>query len=176
MYFNPHSPCGERHQKWLDYVAKRFISIHTPHAGSDARYSFSWLSFSLFQSTLPMRGATANDTPKGANNIFQSTLPMRGATGADPYHAGSLGISIHTPHAGSDSLRLWASVGHQNFNPHSPCGERLSIGNIVGTAGKFQSTLPMRGATSACSATSIHQLNFNPHSPCGERPFSKNVK
>ena len=55
-----------------------------------------------FQSTLPMRGATLETAEGLFSGKFQSTLPMRGATGADPYHAGSLGISIHTPHAGSD--------------------------------------------------------------------------
>ena len=49
-----------------------------------------------------MRGATLETAEGLFSGKFQSTLPMRGATGADPYHAGSLGISIHTPHAGSD--------------------------------------------------------------------------
>ena len=78
------------------------------------------------------------------------------------------------------------------FNPRSPCGERLT-GQLSGfTTYKFQSTLPVWGATvSTCSFTvtsfiSIHAPrvgsdriahrityqsgNFNPRSPCGERP------
>ena len=79
--FNPHSPCGERRSLATalngncaisihtphagsdssDSSATpdlRIISIHTPHAGSDYRYSFLSATVSLFQSTLPMRGAT----------------------------------------------------------------------------------------------------------------------
>ena len=37
--------------------------------------------------------------------------------------------------------------GKKDFNPRSPCGERLG-GSDAGTImGSFQSTLPMRGAT-----------------------------
>ena len=33
----------------------------------------------------------------------------------------------------------------------------------------FQSTLPVWGATPACSGRSLRPCNFNPRSPCGER-------
>ena len=125
------------------------ISIHTPHAGSDISGGALSQTEVGFQSTLPMRGATGKPKRQNMEKVFQSTLPMRGATGypliLDMYitisihtpHAGSDDkafltyacqeiISIHTPHAGSD----WVSIdfGHvyYNFNPHSPCGERLT--------------------------------------------------
>ena len=69
----------------------------------------------LFQSTLPMRGATLGGPIRPKPRIFQSTLLMRGATlqirsrfllcsiSIHTPHAGSwYDISIHTPHAGSD--------------------------------------------------------------------------
>ena len=78
-------------------------------------------------------------------------------------------ISIHTPHAGSDEI---------DFQPHSP----LSISIHTPHAGSdirlfdscrlkltFQSTLPMRGATSLIPTQLSASANFNPHSPCGER-------
>ena len=34
----------------------------------------------------------------------------------------------------------------------------------------FQSTLPLRGATTAFASASTRPRYFNPHSPCGERP------
>ena len=55
-----------------------------------------------FQSTLPMRGATAVPAPQSGGCGFQSTLPMRGATGYVKINVGGVPISIHTPHAGSD--------------------------------------------------------------------------
>ena len=56
-----------------------------------------------------------------------------------------------------------------NFNPRSPCGERLLQTMCQFVRLTFQSTLPVRGATIEnpnfdCSSY------FNPRSPCGERP------
>ena len=99
--FNPHSPCGERRP-------------------ATARA----LQHALFQSTLPLRGATCRrnrwsglahfnpHSPCGERltcqainqptSPFQSTLPLRGATVAAVDGGRGEGISIHTPLAGSD--------------------------------------------------------------------------
>ena len=75
---------------------------------------------------------------------------MRGATGnSRGVQSGACPISIHTPHAGSD--RHWKTTNS--------------------TWNRFQSTLPMRGATFIKSPEYSEVTNFNPHSPCGERPF-----
>ena len=37
-------------------------------------------------------------------------------------------ISIHTPLAGSDACRIDLGRFRRDFNPHSPCGERLGDG------------------------------------------------
>ena len=123
--FNPRSPCGERPPRStsssgsatfqstlpmrgatrLHYPASRLqrISIHAPHAGSDAD-GYVWLSVQLkFQSTLPMRGATLSAGHRHAGCQFQSTLPMRGATRRGVAKSGTASISIHAPHAGSDA-------------------------------------------------------------------------
>ena len=79
-YFNPHSPCGERpYRLWIS-TAKRRISIHTPLAGSDLWCRTEKLHNGLFQSTLPLRGATTSNSTKWKHRRFQSTLPLRGAT------------------------------------------------------------------------------------------------
>ena len=39
-----------------------------------------------------------------------------------------------------------------NFNPRSPYGERRPRSSMALQTGKFQSTLPLRGATSRCIA------------------------
>ena len=125
-YFNPHSPCGERPGSDFPPTSLLDISIHTPHAGSDH------VGGVILYSPL----------------LFQSTLPMRGATDIDKEIARLIGISIHTPHAGSDA---WSWVPKQSmskdFNPHSPCGERLKYAVYRCVLFLFQSTLPMRGAT-----------------------------
>ena len=56
----------------------------------------------IFQSTLPMRGATKFPGSPVTKFLFQSTLPMRGATKLLMISPVVLSISIHTPHAGSD--------------------------------------------------------------------------
>ncbi len=146
------------------------ISIHTPHAESDLILIFYDGITTLFQSTLPMRGATYKERYLMNTRIFQSTLPMRGATGLFCFLVLLFFISIHTPHAGSDLSVCFFGILRQNFNPHSPCGERQNTQAIFHAndiisihtphAGSdfisrynrrpcciFQSTLPMRGAT-----------------------------
>ena len=58
-------------------------------------------------------------------------------------------ISIHAPLAGSDSLRPQNYDIPVNFNPRSPCGERLASFDHDLMEQAFQSTLPLRGATNA---------------------------
>ena len=107
--FNPHSPCGERLHR--PYRGRRQpISIHTPLAGSDSEWSRMYTLPLLFQSTLPLRGATKVSKPNAIKSLFQSTLPLRGATGAGKRVSEMCDISIHTPLAGSD---------------RAPCGDRV---------------------------------------------------
>ncbi len=58
----------------------------------------------IFQSTLPVKGATCDDVVDITDGQFQSTLPVKGATN----YRGGLGldihISIHAPREGSDDL------------------------------------------------------------------------
>ena len=57
-------------------------------------------------------------------------------------------ISIHALLAESDLGLKACKAPLANFNPRSPCGERLHLS---------------RG-------TSVGKIDFNPRSPCGERP------
>ena len=45
---------------WEDVQQFVFISTHAPRAGSDKRILHTYLSNTLFQPTLPVRGATAS--------------------------------------------------------------------------------------------------------------------
>ncbi len=123
-------------------------------------------------------------------------------------------ISIHAPRGGSDKYRFSRWFSDQNFNPRSPWGERLVNGTagyvnadfnprspwgerrplslLRSTAGRFQSTLPVGGATvvRVRYISAFHQFQstlpvggatspagsclsrmgyFNPRSPWGER-------
>ena len=101
------------------------ISIHAPRVGSDIRFPARLEAPSLFQSTLPVWGATIRYKKHKAHRVFQSTLPVWGAT-KSPGNAGRMeGISIHAPRVGSDCWMIISGIGY----------------------GAFQSTLPVWGAT-----------------------------
>ena len=145
-----------------------------------------------FQSTLPLRGATASSFRRVCPGQFQSTLPLRGATTAQIEADLQNIISIHAPLTGSDVQYLMGFEPESDFNPRSPYGERLLLIRPVCSSIVFQSTLPLRGATTDSRALlaefrisihapltgsdSVYQKNwifmgyFNPRSPYGERP------
>ncbi len=103
MHFNPRSPCGER------------------------------------------RDERPSNSP---GYIFQSTLPVRGATLANAGLRSPIQISIHAPRAGSDFRPLPLTVAHSAFQSTLPVrgatGWRPPSPYPVL---QFQSTLPVRGAT-----------------------------
>ena len=168
LYFNPHSPCGERPcSSALSFVVEDF-NPHSP-CGERPRLSQRYSRSIHFNP----------HSPCGERPV----PPSLSDTGCS--------ISIHTPHAGSDEVpeifapldfyfnphspcgerlhRYSLPVGLCHFNPHSPCGERpctadaktapVVISIHTPHAGAttflyhsnsiqiFQSTLPMRGAT-----------------------------
>ena len=63
-------------------------------------------------------------------------------------------ISIHAPRAGSDLQSGECGKPTPNFNPRSPCGERPGDSIRRRCGNKFQSTLPVRGATCPAFITS----------------------
>ena len=89
-YFNPRAPCGAR----LSMVNASFlcygISIHAPHAGRDGRIRVRCLSDLHFNPRAPCGARRCVLLSKFRSFIFQSTRPMRGAT-AKVYK-----ITLHT--------------------------------------------------------------------------------
>ncbi len=193
VYFNPHSPCGERPGGSDGQPVGGAISIHTPLAGSDpaGRRSPSTTSNfnprspcgerrsqlrdhrhdSLFQSTLPLRGATGAGFSMFLGDVkFQSTLPLRGATKCPEYIMAKLRISIHAPLAGSDGVEVAQTVVLANISIHAPlAGSDAGAELMVYSETRFQSTLPLRGATRQHDCRYRRHADFNPRSPCGER-------
>ena len=108
-----------------------------------------------FQSTLPMRGATGSTPKTQIISAFQSTLPMRGATRSQTTSLSlQWNFNPRSP-CGERPCHLANTRSiSSNFNPRSPCGERLAITCFSATLKVFQSTLPMRGATSDVRAGS----------------------
>ena len=101
-------------------------------------------------------------------------------------------ISIHAPLAGRDAGALADRAVHRDFNPRAPCGARRSARgpqcppccnfnprapcgarrwslSSRSSADRFQSTRPLRGATSADALLTCARRYFNPRAPCGAR-------
>ena len=124
--FNPRSPCGER------------------QTSGESRWSQP-----IFQSTLPVWGATADPNMEAKSPEISIHAPRVGSDTAASSPSGCQTISIHAPRVGSDGGYARSASHPGDFNPRSPCGERLSGTSWWSWPG-----------------------NFNPRSPCGERLFS----
>ena len=189
--FNPRAPCGARP---LDFL-RCFDLV-------------------VFQSTRPVRGATGIElrvgqdvdisihAPRAGRDLlplrhldhdagFQSTRPVRGATSIAHDRLARHWISIHAPRAGRDAVRRTRLCPRRHFNPRAPCGARLKKLQAGDVHDKFQSTRPVRGATTIKpnskpqQGISIHapragrddfgyaqqryRKDFNPRAPCGAR-------
>ena len=80
-----------------------------------------------------------------------------------------LRISIHAPLVGSDG-RAGSDPGELPISIHAPlAGSDVMLKSAFTSLLSFQSTLPLRGATSRFFCSSIRPRYFNPRSPCGER-------
>ena len=79
--FNPRSPCGERPKPYEVISVNDVISIHAPRVGGDEK-------------------AQAGEEPIP---VFQSTLPVWGATALGGHRQADGQISIHAPRVGSDT-------------------------------------------------------------------------
>ena len=123
-YFNPRTPCGVRR---FDYVPI--------------------LSHLAFQSTHPLRGATASLRP---------LRPLR--------H-----ISIHAPLAGCDGVISFQAAKHAAFQSTHPLRGATKIPTLFRVPMKFQSTHPLRGATGGGIFCFRRRGHFNPRTPCGVR-------
>ena len=189
--FNPRAPCGARHSVEVDVTHSTGFNPRAP-CGARRPSLMDGASFLMFQSTRPMRGATDS---KGGQQLsdavsihaphagrdrassrrallqggFQSTRPMRGATLCGELLLCLLGVSIHAPHAGRDSGYIGFPSRSRSFNPRAPCGARLSGLLRCPDCGRFQSTRPMRGATTVVTPIVKDKDGFNPRAPCGAR-------
>ena len=113
----------------------------------------------LFQSTRPVRGATALLSANGFTVQISIHAPRAGRDhgGADQVRPGA--ISIHAPRAGRDSSSGSSSASRSNFNPRAPCGARPLDAAEEKLRMTFQSTRPVRGATvRILSASSVRYI------------------
>ena len=104
---------------------------------------------------------------------FQSTHPLRGATSGTPRDTGvEWHFNPRTPCGVRPFFGLRKKASN-HFNPRTPCGVRQVITFSQRSPEAFQSTHPLRGATTPrCRRCPCSIQNFNPRTPCGVRPQS----
>ena len=123
-HFNPRSPWGERLSGYWFWRQLEFISIHAPRGGSDRSNLRFVCWYQYFNPRSPWGERLALGLTVCCLSIFQSTLPVGGATLTWTHWKAFMGISIHAPRGGSD---CWCSCQFPAwfyFNPRSPWGER----------------------------------------------------
>ena len=145
--FNPRSPHGERRGRIPTLYAPANFNPRSPHGERQWDKQNTKL-VSIFQSTLPARGATQSSTGRQTKTI----------------------ISIHAPRTGSDPPTPPKHLPPSSFQSTLPA--RGATGwrwTYFSAAHLFQSTLPARGATTGGGAGQHRHRHFNPRSPHGER-------
>ncbi len=171
--FNPRSPYGERPLTISQIPRHNHISIRAPHTGSDVAHTHPVRVVCRFQSALPIRGAT--QLGQEADHVAQISIraPHTGSDGLGRAsrdasrisirapHTGSDAagrpvvahrvISIRAPHTGSDDRPIGSTACRSHFNPRSPYGERRDDYDPYLVTSRFQSALPIRGATKLSS-------------------------
>ena len=152
-HFNPRTPCGVRLAAPTQARSRYSISIHAPLAGCDAVLRPAFPIMCAFQSTHPLRGATAWVEAMFCLSVISIHAPLAGCDGAK-HLCGICAepISIHAPLAGCDQRFGICGDNANHFNPRTPCGVRRSAQAICLSLPTFQSTHPLRGATSICSS------------------------
>ncbi len=100
-----HAPHAGSDPTTQSKISAMQISIHAPHAGSDpSPRANSRRSMPLFLSTLPMRGATTARLARGGiPGDFYPRSPCGERRRRFRFNQAVHAISIHAPHAGSDS-------------------------------------------------------------------------
>ncbi len=145
------------------------VSIHAPHTGSDIISPIRRSSVRTFQSTPPIRGATARAHLRAGVVVVSIHAPHTGSDSAVSVGRSMCSVSIHAPHTGSDHPRshrgpadrvsihaphTGSDLPHrathspeEGFNPRPPYGERRRLPDSLASKMPFQSTPPIRGAT-----------------------------
>ena len=145
--FNPRAPCGARQRLRRERLLRCVISIHAPLAGRDGHGAASCQSHRYFNPRAPCGARHTTGRRTSCSTHFNPRAPCgarrrrrnRLRAGEDFNPRAPCGARPHTerPHTRTS-----------NFNPRAPCGARPSFGLKITTMLGFQSTRPLRGATS----------------------------
>ena len=142
MYFNPRSPCGERHGGAVHGDGSCLISTHAPRAGSDARVR-------RVRAGLPI----STHAPRAGSDLSHDRT-------GEP-----VPISTHAPRAGSDPPSLGSRTNTAYFNPRSPCGERPRPSCPLLGSESISTHAPRAGSDFPQRATRRRTRRISTHAP-----------
>ena len=144
-----HAPHTGRDAPAGAVVCIEVISIHAPHTGRDTPRTFSAFIPALFQSTRPIRGATA-----------QSIITTSAPTNFNP----------RAPYGARPGRQDRMRHTQPHFNPRAPYGARLGLKPCKIICIYFNPRAPY-GARLAWTTQERPPWYFNPRAPYGARPL-----
>ncbi len=139
--FNPRSPYGERRCETGPYAEIDCISIHAPLTGSDRAICGQLIHSIDFNPRSPYGERLKCSASPWSSSNFNPRSPY----GERRNYSVNDGVVSH-------------------FNPRSPYGERHGKRQCSFIAGRFQSTLPLRGATIHMVSTALC-IDISIHAP-----------
>ena len=186
--FNPRSPHGERLNKEREQHASETISIHAPRTGSDAKAAdvSRQILISIHAprtgSDFPgvLRNVAPCDfnprSPHGERRLRSRTfsLPMSNFNPRSPHGERRIGclsnlvmgkISIHAPRTGSDERTTLQARRKGRFQSTLPARGATIYALYNRRYTLFQSTLPARGATCGKNAKNLRKILISIHAP-----------
>ena len=144
-----------------------------------------------FQSTRPLRGATATTTSSVVHALFQPMRPLRGATAPLWRRSRRSRISTHAPLAGRDTSRAITVYASTLFQPTRPLRGATFSSHAAMSSERISTHAPLAGRDREVAddpspfSISTHaplagrdlfllllayiSLYFNPRAPCGAR-------
>ena len=153
---------------WIIFIFWGYfsISIHAPRVGSDVFTIKRGSGTYLFQSTLPVWGATERCRTAAGHPKFQSTLPVWGAT-APIIRCGAFRYIFQS------TLPVWGatlpaprfSAAMYYFNPRSPCGERQAPTPVPAPKVVISIHAPRVGSDLRCSFSISPAVSISIHAP-----------
>ena len=145
------------------------VSIHAPRVGSDNQVMFTAIAAKLFQSTLPVWGATSPLKISPAQLKVSIHAPRVGSDSILDAISRLLSVSIHAPRVGSDFIYFSPSDARL-VSIHAPrVGSDLTAGLNDAGADIVSIHAPRVGSDSRQLSAPRARKSFNPRSPCGER-------
>ena len=150
-------------------MASAYISIHAPRTGSDRAVLSQNRVCSVFQSTLPARGATKAGGRTCATRYFNPRSPHgeRLGTHGRGFHA--IQFQSTLPARGATNIWVFGSNSRLHFNPRSPHGERQLAASHPRDTVHFNPRSPHGERQRRTIRNNVVCRYFNPRSPHGER-------